>query len=28
MPSSSWWEDVPQRSQGPHDGMPDARRSR
>lgn len=22
MPSSSWWDDVPRRPQGPHDGKP------
>jgi uncharacterized cupin superfamily protein len=26
MPWSSWWEDVPARVQGPHDGLPDRMR--
>jgi uncharacterized cupin superfamily protein len=26
MPWSSWWEDVPLRAQGPHDGLPDRQR--
>jgi len=25
MPWSSWWEDIPLREQGPHDGKPDPR---
>ena len=28
MPWSGWWEDVPKRRMGPHDGMPDALRRR
>lgn len=28
MPWSSWWDDVPARPQGPHDGLPDALRKR
>jgi uncharacterized cupin superfamily protein len=28
MPWSGWWEDVPRRRMGPHDGMPDALRAR
>jgi uncharacterized cupin superfamily protein len=28
MPWSHWWEDVPARPQGPHDGKPDALRER
>ena len=27
MNSSDWWDDVPRRELGPHDGLPDARRS-
>ena len=27
MKSSDWWEDVPRRELGPHDGLPDAMRS-
>jgi uncharacterized cupin superfamily protein len=26
MPWSAWWDDVPKRRMGPHDGMPDASR--
>jgi uncharacterized cupin superfamily protein len=26
MPWSRWWEDVPLRPQGPHDGLPEAQR--
>ena len=26
LPSSEWWDDVPKRAMGPHDGMPDALR--
>lgn len=26
MTASQWWEDVPTRALGPHDGLPDARR--
>lgn len=26
MNASDWWEDVPARTQGPHDGLPDAMR--
>jgi uncharacterized cupin superfamily protein len=26
MPWSAWWDDVPKRPQGPHDGMPNALR--
>src|SRR5258708_12071316 len=26
LPWSEWWEDVPKRRMGPHDGMPDALR--
>jgi len=28
MPWSAWWEDVPKRPMGPHDGMPDALRAK
>ena len=28
MNSSDWWDDVPRRELGPHDGLPDPRRSR
>ena len=28
MPWSAWWDDVPARTQGPHDGLPDALRTR
>lgn len=28
MPWSAWWEDVPARPQGPHDGLPDSLRAR
>jgi uncharacterized cupin superfamily protein len=28
LPSSEWWEDIPKRRLGPHDGMPDALRRR
>jgi len=28
MPWSAWWDDVPARPQGPHDGLPDALRAR
>lgn len=28
MPWSAWWEDIPLRPQGPHDGKPDALRLR
>jgi len=28
LPSTEWWEDVPDRTMGPHDGMPDAVRRR
>ena len=28
LPSTEWWENVPQRAMGPHDGMPDALRRR
>jgi uncharacterized cupin superfamily protein len=28
LPSSEWWEDVPKRKLGSHDGMPDALRRR
>ena len=28
LPASEWWEDVPKRRLGPHDGMPDALRRR
>lgn len=27
MPWSAWWDDVPTRPNGPHDGLPDARRA-
>jgi uncharacterized cupin superfamily protein len=27
MPAQSWWDDVPQRQLGPHDGRPDAHRT-
>lgn len=27
MPWSHWWDDAPQRAQGPHDGMPNAQRA-
>ncbi|MBI5516311.1 MAG: cupin domain-containing protein [Deltaproteobacteria bacterium] len=27
MPWSAWWDDVPARPQGPHDGLPDALRA-
>jgi uncharacterized cupin superfamily protein len=27
MNSSDWWDDVPRRELGPHDGLPDPRRS-
>lgn len=27
MPWSQWWEDVPKRPQGQHDGLPDAQRT-
>ena len=27
MPWSHWWEDIPLRAQGPHDGLPDAQRT-
>jgi uncharacterized cupin superfamily protein len=26
IPWSEWWENIPERAQGPHDGMPNARR--
>jgi uncharacterized cupin superfamily protein len=26
LPASEWWDDVPKRELGPHDGMPDALR--
>jgi uncharacterized cupin superfamily protein len=28
LPASEWWDDVPKRELGPHDGMPDALRGR
>ena len=28
MKASDWWDDVPQHPLGPHDGLPDSRRSR
>lgn len=28
LPPSEWWDDVPAREQGPHDGLPDALRSK
>jgi uncharacterized cupin superfamily protein len=28
MPWSGWWDDVPKRRMGSHDGMPDALRRR
>jgi len=28
LPSSEWWDDIPKRQLGPHDGMPDALRRR
>jgi uncharacterized cupin superfamily protein len=28
MPWSHWWDDIPFREQGTHDGLPDAQRSR
>ncbi|MEZ4410025.1 MAG: hypothetical protein R3A52_26655 [Polyangiales bacterium] len=28
LPWSAWWDDVPARSLGPHDGLPDALRAR
>jgi uncharacterized cupin superfamily protein len=28
LPASEWWEDIPRRTLGPHDGMPDALRRR
>ena len=28
MPWSRWWDDVPERPRGPHDGLPDALRKR
>jgi uncharacterized cupin superfamily protein len=28
MPWSHWWDDVPKRPQGPHDGLPDALRAK
>jgi len=28
MPWSRWWDDVPARPQGPHDGMPEALRAK
>jgi uncharacterized cupin superfamily protein len=27
MPASAWWHDAPPQTLGPHDGLPDARRS-
>ena len=27
MPWSHWWDDIPLRAQGPHDGLPDALRN-
>jgi uncharacterized cupin superfamily protein len=26
LPATNWWEDVPERPRGPHDGLPEARR--
>lgn len=26
LPAAAWWDDVPERELGPHDGLPDARR--
>ncbi len=28
LPSSEWWDDIPKRRLGPHDGMPEALRRR
>jgi uncharacterized cupin superfamily protein len=28
LPPSEWWDDIPKRDLGPHDGMPDALRPR
>ena len=28
LPASEWWEDIPKRKLGSHDGMPDALRRR
>jgi uncharacterized cupin superfamily protein len=28
MPWSAWWDDVPERPRGPHDGLPDALRKK
>jgi uncharacterized cupin superfamily protein len=28
LPANEWWDDVPKRELGPHDGMPDALRGR
>jgi uncharacterized cupin superfamily protein len=28
MPSSNWWDDVPKREMGPHDGLSDAARGK